>query len=107
MEQSESLVEAAEREVHEETGQTGLKLVGPFHRREFDFMNHGESQHQIEHFFAARTGDLEVSIGGWTDLERRAVTTSRWWTAAELETGSVSFFPVNLVELMHQAAGLV
>jgi len=107
MEEGETLAEAAEREVREETGQTALELVGPFHRREFDFLNHGEPQHQIEHFFAARTSDTDVRVEGWTDLERRAVTSSRWWTAAELRAGSVQFFPANLVELMGQAGGLV
>lgn len=107
IEQGETFAEAAEREVREETGHIGLEFVGPFHRREFVFTNHGDPQQQIEHFFAARTGDIRVSAEGWTDLERRAVTSSRWWTAAELEAGSVSYFPVNLVALMHQAAVLV
>jgi len=48
-----------------------------------------------------------VRVQGWTDLERRAVTSSRWWTAAELEAGSVEFFPKNLVKLMRKAAELV
>jgi len=106
-EHSKTLIEAAEREVREETGHTGLNLVGPLHRREFDFLNHGELQHQIEHFFAARTVDLEVRVQGWTDLERRAVTSWRWWTAAELEAGSVEFFPKNVVTLMRNAVELV
>lgn len=107
VEHGETLIEAAERELREETGHTGLKLVGPLHRREFDFLNHGEPQHQIEHFFAARTVDLEVRVQGWTELERRPVTSSRWCMAAELEAGAVEFFPKNLVKLMRKAAELV
>ncbi|MFL6132512.1 MAG: NUDIX domain-containing protein [Nocardioidaceae bacterium] len=37
VDESESLVDAADREVKEETGQSGLNFVGPIHRREFDF----------------------------------------------------------------------
>lgn len=97
---SESILDAAEREVLEETGQSGLKLIGPFHRREFDFMNHGEP---LEHFFAARTADTTVRVDGWTDLEHRAMTTWRWWSTEELEAGDIQFFPDNLVDLVRVA----
>lgn len=99
----ESLTDAAERELLEETGQSELTLVGPFHRREFDFLNHGEPQHQVEHFFAARTADTSLIIDGWTGLEQRAMTTWRWWSTEELQTTGVEYFPDNLVELVRLA----
>jgi ADP-ribose pyrophosphatase YjhB (NUDIX family) len=103
----ESLAEAAGRELAEETGQSGVRLVGPFHRREFDFLNHGEPQHQVEHFFAARTSDISLCALGWTELEQRATTTWRWWSTDELETEGIRFFPSNLVELVRLADALV
>lgn len=99
----ESLVKAAHREMQEETGLSDLTLVGPFHRREVDFLYEGEAVHQVEHFFAARADDTTLEIDGWTELEKRAVTTWRWWSAAELEAGSVLFFPPNLIDLMRHA----
>jgi ADP-ribose pyrophosphatase YjhB (NUDIX family) len=103
----ESLTHAAERELLEETGQAGLRLVGPFCRHEFDFLNHGARQHQVEHFFAARTGDTSLSVHGWSELERRATTRWRWWSPEELETEGVPYFPSNLVDLMRRADALV
>lgn len=103
----ESLIDAARRELLEESGQSSLRLEGPFHRREFDFVNHGEPQHQVEHFFAARTSETALSIHGWTQLEQRAMTAWRWWSTAELEDEDVSFFPENLVDLVRRADELV
>jgi len=103
----ESLEEAAARELQEETGQSDMQLVGPFHRREFDFLNHGDPQHQIEFFFAARTTDTELSDRGWTTLEQKAITAWRWWTTEELDAGRVQYFPDNLVDLVRRADGLV
>src|SRR3954453_7622592 len=60
VDESESLVDAADREVEEEKGQSGVNFLGPIHRREFDFLNHGEPQHQIEEFFAARTSETSL-----------------------------------------------
>lgn len=105
--EGESLRQTAERELLEETGLTGLDLVGPFHRREFDFLNHGEPQHQIEHFFAARTSETDLTDSNWTELERKAMTTWRWWSADDLDAEAVTYFPENLPELIREAADLV
>ena len=103
----ESLVEAARRELLEETGLTDVHLVGPMHRREFHFVDHGEPRHQVEHFFAARTDRTTLATAGWTALEQRAVTSWRWWSAAEIRDGGVTFHPENLLDLMDRAAGVV
>jgi 8-oxo-dGTP pyrophosphatase MutT (NUDIX family) len=107
VEDGESLGLAAERELREETGQTGIDMVGPFHRREVDIVNHGTPLHQVEHFFAARTCETCVGVEGWTDVERQAVTSSRWWTADELRRASVQYYPANLVDLVRRADELV
>ena len=83
------------------------RLTGPFHRREFDFLDHGEPQHQIDHFFAARTTDSRLSTHGWTELEQRALTTWRWWSTDDLTSEDVQVFPDNLVNLIRQVSELV
>lgn len=100
----ETLVEAAERELLEETGQSGLDLVGPLRRREIHFLDHGEPLHQVEHYFAARTSDTALDDHGWTELERAAVSGWRWWSAEELVAQQVRHFPDDLVDLVRLAA---
>jgi ADP-ribose pyrophosphatase YjhB (NUDIX family) len=107
VEGSESLLEAADREIGEETGQLGLRLEGPIHRYEFDFLNHGLPQHQVEYFFAARTADLSVGTTGWTELEKQAMTRWCWWSVADLEAAGVRYFPEDLSDLVRKADHLV
>lgn len=108
VEENESLDQAAERELAEETGLTGVLLAGPFHRREVDFLNHGEPLHQIEHFFAARITDLSgLCREGWTEMERTAMTQWRWWSGADLRANVITFFPEDLPDLVERAAALV
>lgn len=70
-------------------------------------MNHGEPQHQVEHFFTARTEQTTLSKEGWTALAQRAVTTWHWWSAADLQASEVAFHPEDLIDLMRRAADLV
>jgi 8-oxo-dGTP pyrophosphatase MutT (NUDIX family) len=98
---------AAERELVEETGLQFLTLVGPYHRRGFEFLNHGAPQAQVEEFFAARTTTTDLSVEGWTDLERRAMTAWRWWSVHELRNHEVRYFPDNLIDLVLEADRLV
>ncbi|GFK18424.1 NUDIX hydrolase [Corynebacterium glutamicum] len=108
VEGDESLAQAAERELAEETGLKGCYMAGPFHRREVDFLNHGEPLQQVEHFFAARITDpLNLHRDDWPELEVAAMTQSRWWSTADLTDSGVIFFPEDLPDLVEIAAALV
>lgn len=81
--------------------------MGPIFRRDFDFLNHGQPQRQVEHFFVARTASPAVSIDAWTELEQLVMTDWRWWSVSELQSGDIRYFPDNLVELVLQADQIV
>ena len=61
----------------------------------------------MEEFFAARTTTTDLSVEGWTDLERRAMTAWRWWSVHELRNHEVRYFPDNLIDLVLEADRLV
>lgn len=59
--------------------------------------------HQTEHFFATRVARSELTSTGWTDLERRSMVSSRWWTAEELKRTADTYYPEDLLELLAKA----
>lgn len=102
VDEGESDVQAAVREVHEETGRRldAHDLIGPFAVRS---VVHGYSDkvvHQDEVFFAAHVAPFTVDVSGHTDEEQETVHDIRWWTRAELATTSDDIWPRQLVAIL-------
>jgi 8-oxo-dGTP pyrophosphatase MutT (NUDIX family) len=100
----ESPIEAAIRELREETGidvsQEALgETLGQISGR-WDWGD-GENHHTYtDHFYKLVVDDFVLDSSGWTEDERRDVLDYRWWSLAELiETGE-QIAPHGLVELI-------
>ena len=100
VEAGESRRQAATRELAEETGITGVDLVGPIWDRTHYFPLHGVDG-QNEQYFLARTVDESVGPQ-FSEAELRAegVTALRWWMLDEIATSDAVFAPRNLGSLL-------
>lgn len=97
----ESDVEAAVREVEEETGARlqPSQLLGPALVRR---VVHGYTDVVIDQedvFFACWVPAFEVSAAGHTAEERLTMKTHRWWSRAELAATDEEIWPTMLLEL--------
>ncbi|MCW2804926.1 MAG: hypothetical protein JWN06_3143 [Propionibacteriaceae bacterium] len=97
----ESEVDAAVREVAEETGylMPPEHLLGPVARRH---ILHGYSDQVIEQdeaFFFARVANFDVDIAGHTEEEQLTLQQSRWWSADELARTDAWIWPAELLQL--------
>jgi 8-oxo-dGTP pyrophosphatase MutT (NUDIX family) len=96
IEGTESYLDAARREVLEETGTSlaDLRALRGERRAEFDF--DGSHYVQRERYFTARLDRFVPVSTGWTDLERRSTLEMRWWSASEFAGSGVVSFPNDL-----------
>ena len=102
VEAGEDLVEAARREVFEETGLVVDDLGEAVWVRRARFPFEGSTYDQAEHYFVARVVDAQIDASGWTDLEQRSVVDHRWWSADELRRTQETVYPENLADLLPQ-----
>lgn len=100
VEDGESLAAAALREVAEETGITDVRLGPVLWERTCSFMFDGRRWEQDEWYHLGRTDTVGLDISGQTDLERRSVTSLRWWTCAELLRTRETVYPIRLAGLL-------
>jgi 8-oxo-dGTP pyrophosphatase MutT (NUDIX family) len=100
VEEGEDLEQAALRELEEETGLVAAELSGPAWTRTAEFSFEGELIRSRETYFVARVPSWEVDTAGFTDLERRAVHSHRWWSAAELQATDDVVYPTSLPSLI-------
>ena len=104
IEPSESLAEAASRELLEETGLAvptdalGAKVA------EIEFnqpWKSGDYETGIAHFFKYRISEeFVVDRSMWTDEERRDILDVRWWLPEELKASGETVGPPGLIDLL-------
>ncbi|HEY5832627.1 NUDIX hydrolase [Streptomyces sp.] len=100
VEEGESLAEAALREVAEETGIKDVRLGPVLWERTCSFRFDGRRWEQDEWYYLGRTDTVGVDTSGQTDLERRSVTSLRWWTCEELLRTRETVYPIRLAGLL-------
>jgi 8-oxo-dGTP pyrophosphatase MutT (NUDIX family) len=100
LEPGETPRDAAVREVMEETGVQLPSVAGPVFARHTDFIFEGEPLHQYEEFFVAHVAGIRLSTDGWSELEKRTMLESRWWSLEDLESTTEKIYPPELAHLV-------
>ncbi|GAA2723848.1 NUDIX hydrolase [Cellulomonas aerilata] len=103
----ESALDAAVRELWEETGLTvpAADLVGPVFSRSAEFDFYRETCRQDELFFLARlprqgAGAAPFTRDAWTDIELETIDELRWWDLDDLAALDEEVFPHGLPDLV-------
>jgi 8-oxo-dGTP pyrophosphatase MutT (NUDIX family) len=99
LEPGETWLQAAAREIVEETGITDFEL-GPIVWRREGVLNIPEPRLFDERYIVARCEGREPSRDGWDALERDQIDDIRWWTQAELAATKEAVFPPGLAGLL-------
>ncbi|MFT4123594.1 MAG: NUDIX domain-containing protein [Microbacteriaceae bacterium] len=101
----ESHLDAAVRELEEETGLRDVSLGDVVHRLDFA-ATYGALDHDIGHaeYYRAVVDRFVPSSAHWTAEERRDVLGHRWFSAEELEATTDAYEPPELPALVRAHA---
>ena len=104
----ESVVEAAVRELREETGMVVEPSVLGEQVAEipgwWDWSD-GERFHSyVDHFFALTVDRFDIDSSGWTESEHHDVLDIRWWSLDEIDLEQPFLGPPGLREVLAAAA---
>jgi 8-oxo-dGTP pyrophosphatase MutT (NUDIX family) len=102
VEPGESDEQAAIRELHEEVGLTIDRLGAVVWTRRLLFSFDNVEYDQDEVFFVHGVDHHQVDTTGHSDLERRYLSGSRWFTVGEIRTSADLVAPPDLADRLHE-----
>ncbi|MCW2524680.1 MAG: mismatch repair protein MutT, partial [Frankiales bacterium] len=108
LEPGESALQAAQRELYEETGlRLSLGDGPPVHVARRQWSLAGQWWDQTDHYFLLRVEQSSpaVQAAALTESEQSLVLGSRWWTQAELMKTTELVFPQDLLWLLDRLLG--
>jgi len=96
----ETLIEAARRELLEETGLADAEIGPVVWYDEPQVVHQGERLQLQQSYFVARCPTETLSKDGWTDLERETISEMRWLTADQVRALDETVYPRRLADLL-------
>lgn len=101
LEKNESLEQAAQRELFEETGITDASFLTPHvWYSEVELILKGNPILFKEHFFVAHTNLSAIVTDHYTPEEKICINNHAWWSLEELQKTSDVVYPKNLISLI-------
>jgi 8-oxo-dGTP pyrophosphatase MutT (NUDIX family) len=97
----ETLLQAAAREIVEETGFTDA-VLGPTVWRDEVVLHDVALELRLfrQYYVVARTKGGEPSRDGWMAYERDLTDDMRWWTLVQLQQTADTVYPIGIAELL-------
>jgi 8-oxo-dGTP pyrophosphatase MutT (NUDIX family) len=102
LEPGESVIEAAVRELFEETGLrvSAADLGAPVWNDVTEFPFDGRRYRQQQFWFFLRVPSWEVDQTGFDEIERSTIDAVSWWTPADFAAAAEPFYPADLPVLL-------